>query len=291
MPSMQSPAKLNLFLEVTEKRPDGFHNLESVFLAIDLADSLSAELDGTGAITLACDYPGLPRDSRNLVVRAAETLRRVAGMQSGIRFVLNKRIPPGSGLGGGSSNAATALRLANQVWQCGLRDDELARLAPGLGSDVPFFFKRGACLCRGRGEIVTPLPFLLPNLRLAVVLPDIHSNTAEAFRDLSLPGPGERISAEQFLEAMVSNDANAMAARAFNRFEATVFRRYPPLGQVRRKLAEAGLRARLSGSGSALWLFGTAAEATHALAGDPQLSDWLREGGLRVVDARPYAGA
>ena len=257
MPTLQSPAKLNLFLEVVGKRPDGFHDIDSVFLEIDLADTLHAEPADGGTVSLTCDRPDLPVDCRNLVVKAAERLRRECGVREGIAFDLQKRIPAGAGLGGGSSNAAGALRLANTVWKTGLSDAELAVIAADVGSDVPFFLHGGLCLCRGRGEIIARLPDLPAGIGLGLALTGIFSDTASAYRGLALPAPGRARKADEFIRAAESGDIEGMAAAAFNRFEKTVFAAHPPLADHHARL-ERYLRrpVRMSGSGSGLWFFG-----------------------------------
>lgn len=261
-----SPAKINLFLEVTGKRPDGFHDIESVFLEIDLADRLAVE-PAEGGVSLACDHPGLTTGPDNLVVKAAETLKRIAGVKEGARFRLEKRIPMGSGLGGGSSNAAAALRLANDLWGAKLSNIELAAIGATVGSDVPFFLYGGTCLCRGRGEIIESLPDFPRETPLCLALSGIHSDTAAAYRGLSLANRAEQRRADPFISALASGDADAMARLAFNRFEPTVFAALPELAAIHARLADAGLPARLSGSGSALWFFGSADTAREALAG------------------------
>jgi 4-diphosphocytidyl-2-C-methyl-D-erythritol kinase len=294
MISAVSPAKLNLFLEVTGRREDGFHNLDSVFLELDLADRLSAATDAPGRFSLDCAYPGLPSGDGNLVVRAAKLLAAEAGAGRnlpGIRFSLEKRIPPGGGLGGGSSNTAAALRLADRLWRLDLPDARLAELGARLGSDVPFFFQGGLCRCRGRGELVTPLPAALVQAlpRLCLVLSDLHSDTAAAFRGLRLPpGPGAARRADGFIQALETGDPEAMAAAAFNRFDATVTADLPELSSLRDCLGRTLSRGPwLSGSGASLWFFGAAEETLSRLAGD---AEWLRLSerlGVRLLDAVP----
>jgi 4-diphosphocytidyl-2-C-methyl-D-erythritol kinase len=261
----QARAKVNLFLEVTGKRADGYHDIDSVFAEIDLADTLRARVPApdegaADSITLICDDSSLPTDESNLVVRAAYALREYCaekGMRpKGLELRLEKRIPSGGGLGGGSSDAATTLRLADKLWECGLSETELHTLAETLGSDVPFFLRGGVCRCRGRGEIIEPLPPLPTGVRIGLSLPEIAVSTAEAYRNLTLPLPGAARTADAFIAAMAAGDLSAMRAAAFNRFEATVFRDHPALGAAHAVLeTELGHSARLSGSGSTLWYF------------------------------------
>lgn len=283
-----SYAKINMFLEVTGKRPDGYHDLESVFVEVDLRDRLFARRESGPEVSLNCpgSPEGVPGDGGNLVVKAVEAVRRRCGIGEGMSLVLHKSIPPGTGLGGGSANAALALRLADALWETRLDGDELAELALEIGSDVPFFLKGGTCLCRGRGEIITRLPDFPSGQWIVLALPTIHSGTAEAFRGLRLPGPGERRSAGMFAQALAEADVAGMEREAFNRFEETVFAALPELGRLRTELAAlSGRRVRLSGSGSALWHFADAACAA-SLEENGELGAWARRNGVRLAAVR-----
>src|SRR5262249_968079 len=153
----QAPAKVNLFLEVLGKRPDGYHDLEPLMVAVDVTDTLEFWPDESGALTLTCDAPGLTTGPDNLVLRAAESLKRQVNHRGGAAIHLAKRIPIQAGLAGGSSDAATTLKALNRLWNLGLTDTELARVGAEIGSDVAFFFASGAAWCTGRGEKVEPI--------------------------------------------------------------------------------------------------------------------------------------
>ena len=164
-----APAKLNLCLNVLEKRPDGFHGLESLFVPLAYHDTLFFKVNNTkqpSDISLVVETPGLacrsttdkvPADERNLVVQAVQKLQERAGTTLGASMRLVKRIPSQAGLGGGSSDAAAALRVANRAWKLGWTNAQLAELGAEIGSDVPFFLQRSAAVCRGRGEKVSPV--------------------------------------------------------------------------------------------------------------------------------------
>ena len=285
MLSLSSPAKVNLFLEVVDKRPDGYHDIESILLAIDLFDTLTAEPAEDGLALLDCRPPGPPPGEANLVVRAARLLARECGVNRGIRFILEKRIPMGAGLGGGSSNAAAALRLANRLWKTGLTDAELEGLGARLGSDAPFFFHGGVCLCRGRGEEITPLGSFPAGISLGLILTRIHSDTAAAYRRLRLPAPTRRRPVKVFIEALESGDPEKVAAAAFNRFEDTVFAAFPELGEIQRRFSSLLTFApRLSGSGGGLWFAGDAAAAAKAAARDARLGGLAARHDLRLLN-------
>lgn len=288
MPTLESRAKINLFLEVTGKRDDGFHNLDSVFLEVDLADRLTVEPAPAGVFSLVCDDPRLPPTDDNLVLRAARLLAAECGVNAGCRFTLEKRVPLGGGLGGGSSNAAAALRLVNDLWGAGLPTARLAVLGERLGSDVPFFLHGGLCHVRGRGEIVERIGKFPLDLPLALVVSTIQSHTWAAFAGLRLPGPAKRRPIEPFLRALADGDAGHLAAEAFNRFEATVFTAIPCLGALHRRLELVlGFPVRLSGSGSSFWFIGDAVAAAERARGDLSLADSMERHGLRILPARP----
>ncbi|MFM2080783.1 MAG: hypothetical protein RLZZ124_1232 [Cyanobacteriota bacterium] len=152
---VSAPAKINLHLEVLGLRPDGFHELAMVMQTLDLADQLSLRPTADGRISLSCDQPGLPTDGGNLIVRAAELLRARAGLpELGAAIRLDKRIPVGAGLAGGSSDGAAALVGLNELWGCGFNRSQLHAMAAELGSDMPFCLDGGTQLCFGRGEVL-----------------------------------------------------------------------------------------------------------------------------------------
>src|SRR2546423_12641337 len=154
--TLRAPAKVNLFLEVTARRPDGYHELRTLLVAVSLFDVLAFAHSPT--VRLSCTDPTLGTGPENLVVRAADLLRRHTGTKAGADIALTKRIPVQAGLGGGSSDAATALVGLNRLWKLGLGRDDLIGLAAEVGSDVAFFLRPPACWCTGRGEDVTPWP-------------------------------------------------------------------------------------------------------------------------------------
>lgn len=189
---VHTPAKLNLFLEVRGRRPDGYHELETIMVSIDLFDTLRFTPDQPGAVSLLLRpisspaSAGLPADDRNLVVQAARLLGKHCGIRGGVAIELTKRIPLESGLGGGSSDAAATLVALNRLWHAGLSRDELHALAAQLGSDVNFFLdSRTAAMCLGRGERVQTIP-LPRRLHFVVLRPPGGLPTAAVFRRLEL---------------------------------------------------------------------------------------------------------
>jgi 4-diphosphocytidyl-2-C-methyl-D-erythritol kinase len=178
-------AKINWDLHVLGRRPDGFHELDTVMVNVSLHDVL--EFESATEITLTCNDPALPTDDKNLVVRAAKLLARVSGVQSGARIKLTKHIPAGGGMGGGSSDAACTLQSLNKLWGINWSVDRLQGLAAELGSDVAFFLFGGWARCRSRGEIVEPLDIVSHHMRLLVVFPPWPVATPSVYKRLNLP--------------------------------------------------------------------------------------------------------
>lgn len=178
---LSAPAKINLSFRIKDRRTDGFHEIETLMAPISLADRISIEKAGEdGEIRFTCDDPSLPAGNDNLVVRAAKLFRQRANITSGITIALEKKIPHGAGLGGGSSDAASTLLGLNELFAAGLQQEELLKLAAQLGSDVPFFVVRSAAVCRGRGEIVTPTS-LPTKFHLLLLKPDFAVPTPWAY--------------------------------------------------------------------------------------------------------------
>ncbi|QXD15878.1 4-(cytidine 5'-diphospho)-2-C-methyl-D-erythritol kinase [Rhodocaloribacter litoris] len=272
-----APAKINLGLHVLCRRPDGYHDLETVFLRIGWADRLAAR---PGAdLRMTCSDPALPTDERNLCVKAARALQRAFGVTHGAALHLEKHVPYGAGLGGGSSDAAATLLLLSDLWDLDAPPDRLHALAAGLGSDVPFFLGPEAAFATGRGEHLTPLmdpatgtPYRFP-FALVVAVPPVHVATVEAYR---LVRP--RATGRPDLRAVVtSNDLARWRAELVNDFEAPVMAAFPGIRAAREVLLKAGAGyAALSGSGAAVFGVFEAEAAARAAA------EAARQAGCRV---------
>jgi 4-diphosphocytidyl-2-C-methyl-D-erythritol kinase len=179
--TLAAPAKINLSLRILGKRPDGFHELETLMVPIGLADEIEIVHAPGHGISLCCNDPEIPADSGNLCVKAVELFREETGIAHGISISLMKRIPHGAGLGGGSSDAAAVLGGLNDLFDQPLVAEELALLAASLGSDVPFFLHHGPAVCRGRGEIVGEAP-PIPERRILLIKPPFPVPTAWAYK-------------------------------------------------------------------------------------------------------------
>ncbi len=249
---VRCPAKVNLSLRVGTRRPDGYHEIRTVFQAVDLWDSLRAR--PSERLTLVCDDPGVPSGPENLVLRAAEALRRAAGRAAGgAALRLRKRIPVAGGMGGGSSDAAGALVLLNRLWGLGLVGADLESLAAEIGSDVPFFLHGGVALGEGRGERLTDLPY--PGDRLLLLgVPPFGVSTREAYdafdRDLTRSSDDGSFPRSRSGNPPEENDFRVGP----NDLEAGVVARRPELLEFREELGRSGAAAALlSGSGSTVF--------------------------------------
>lgn len=251
----RSPCKVNLLLNILGRRPDGFHELESIMQPLSLCDELTFERQSTG-LRLSCDDPSLPVDERNLVYRAAAAFCQAADIHDGLTLHLEKRIPLAAGLGGGSSNAATTLLGLNELFGYPLDSGQLARLAAGLGSDVPFFLQPHPALVTGRGERIEPLDAFaaLHGKAFLLVRPDFGVSTAWAYQRLArfpeaLNGrPGR---ARELARALSGDDLAAAAPLFHNSLEAPALDKYPILAIIQEFLRQQGaLVALMSGSGS-----------------------------------------
>ncbi|MBI3679073.1 MAG: 4-(cytidine 5'-diphospho)-2-C-methyl-D-erythritol kinase [Acidobacteria bacterium] len=253
-------AKINLALQVLDRRPDGYHELRTVFQTISLPDTIAVEYRPGGGTIAAISDANVPIPN-NIVPLAARMLMEEAGIRGEVRFGIDKRIPMGAGLGGGSSDAAAVLLALPVLAGRRVPIERLLEIAARLGSDVPFFLMGGTALGMGRGEELYPFPEPKTSHGL-LVTPDVHVSTSDAYRalgrDLTAGGGSLRMNIFQWLSWEVGEGLPVPSWRDFcrNDFEEVVFRQHPQLQRLRRKLERAGASpARMSGSGSALFGF------------------------------------
>ena len=250
---LKAAAKINWTLEAIGPRPDGFHEIKTVLQTIDLRDTL--ELERAPELTLDAPSEGLPPPDENLVTRAARLLQERARCRDGARMRLTKAVPVGAGLGGGSSDAAAALRGLNALWNLGLSQEALANLAAELGSDVPFFLSGGTALAEGRGERITSLPDILRTALVIVVPPlAIPDKTRRMYSLLTAEDYSDGSASERLVEALRQGES-IREEHLHNAFDRVAFRVFPELESCRRALLEAGAAAvHVAGSGPALFV-------------------------------------
>ncbi|MCK4244525.1 MAG: 4-(cytidine 5'-diphospho)-2-C-methyl-D-erythritol kinase [Candidatus Omnitrophica bacterium] len=281
---LRSPAKLNLWLEVIEKRKDGYHNIESIIDTVSLYDRITLkESPGRIEVSLiknsaSVDGTGLPQE-KNLAYQAALLLKSELKINQGVRIKIEKHIPLSSGLGGGSSNAATTLLGLNKLWRINLPSERLLGLATKLGSDVPFFLKKGRCLVKGRGEMIFPLsPF--PKIWYVIVVPEIRVSTETVYHQLCL-NLTKRKNRIKILSALDKGNLEKMGKYLFNRLEEVSLKKYPEIKDFKKTLRKSGaLGALMSGSGGSL--FGIARSKEDASG----IASRLKRGKVFVVESK-----
>ncbi len=246
---LATPAKVNLHLEVLGKRPDGYHAIETLILAVDLFDTLEIRRSSQGDLTLECEPPGLPTGPQNLVWKAADALRRATGTTDGAAIRLTKRIPHEAGLGGGSSDAAATLAALDRIWNLDRPREQLLPVAAEVGSDVGFFLSPTAAWCTGRGEVVEPTE-VGGEFHLVLVKPAVGLSTATVYRKVVVPAnPTDGTEAR---EAVRNGDPERLARSLFNRLQEPATQTEPVVGRVLQTLGGCRpLGCLMSGSGSA----------------------------------------
>jgi 4-diphosphocytidyl-2-C-methyl-D-erythritol kinase len=246
---VRAPAKVNLFLEVLGKRPDGYHEIATLMVAIRLMDTLLFKEEPD--LRLGCARPDLSTGPDNLILRAARLLQARTGCSKGAHIRLVKRVPMAAGLAGGSTDAAATLWGLNRLWNLDLTLDELARLGGELGSDVPFFFYTPAAWCTGRGEQVTRVPLGRP-LDLVLLCPLFGCPTAEVYRNLIVPAVPE--SGAALRRAVAAGQVDVIGRLLHNRLQPAAEKIAPAIPAFYRRLAQLGPAGQLmSGSGSSLF--------------------------------------
>ena len=293
---IDTPAKLNLFLEILGKRADGFHEIETLMTAISIYDSLFVTGNPDGRIRLRCEWAcglearhrvandstfgDLPPESENIVYRAANRLQSRAGVRAGATIYLVKRIPSAAGLGGASSDAAATLVALNQIWRLGWPAYRLAAIAAEIGSDIPFFLGGNTsaahvAMCRGRGEKIELEPGIA-RLHFVVVKPPVGLSTAAVYR--SCIPPASVVEAAAIRAALHRGDVAGTGKALFNRLQETAETLCPWIGRLRRCFEQANvLGHQLSGSGTSY--YGICRHARHAR----QVAAKLRGAGVGEV--------
>ncbi len=286
--SLPSFAKINLDLRILGVRPDGYHDLRTVFQSLALFDSVTVTTR-RGPLAVTCDEPDIPTDQRNLVWRAASLLHRVASGKSSaprdIAIDLRKRVPSEAGLGGGSSNAAMTLLALNQLWKLDLDVASLTRIGARLGADVPYFLVGGTSLGLGRGDDIYPLADM-PPVQVVILRPGFGVATQDAYQWFD---DETRRSLKDPVHRAIPPGWPAWSATLRNDLEIPVVRHHPAIGRIRQSLLDAGAAfAAMSGSGSAVFGLFERADAARRTANDLARPGWLSLH-TRTLNRREYA--
>ena len=251
--SFKTPAKVNLGLHILGKREDGFHELETLFQMVNWCDEIKIECLSRG-LELICNQPDIPTDKGNLVIKAAHILQtRYPGRCKGARIHLNKNIPHGAGLGGGSGNAAGVLLGLNFLWNLKLKREDLISVASELGSDVPFFLFSPCSIGRGRGEILEPVKNSI-RFYVLMVYPGFAVPTASVYKNLKLKLTKRENNISILKNFLLQSEFVRLGATWSNDLELFVFKEYPGLSGIKKEMLALGAKgALLSGSGSTVF--------------------------------------
>ena len=254
--TLPSPAKINLFLRITSQRPDGYHNLQTLFQLLDFGDTLSFTSNSLEEIAIDSEIDGIATKD-NLIFRAALILQQHVGTKHGCTIALNKKLPMGAGLGGGSSNAATTLVGLNSLWQCGVPLIELAKLGRKLGADVPVFVQGNSAFAEGIGELLTPMT--LPEQWYLVITPECQVATGEIFSNPQLTRNSSPIKIRALSGEQYRNDCQKVVVSLYPAVEKAL------------KWAENFAAPLMTGTGASVFCsFDNQAEADRALAELPE---------------------
>ena len=247
-------AKLNLTLDVISKRDDGYHNLEMIMQSVSLCDSVSVRIGCGGGITLVSNLGYIPKDERNIAVKAAMAFFEATGVKNdGVAIVLEKRIPSCAGLAGGSSDGAAVLRLMNRLYGTGLSREELCKIGVKVGADVPFCIVGGTALARGRGEILADIE-PLRNVFFVLCKPKRGMSTKSVFEKLCIDDITRRPDTTEVLDAIQRADIRGMASGMCNVLEEIVERECDDIARIKNLLGENGAqKTMMTGSGSTVF--------------------------------------
>lgn len=278
-------AKINLSLDVLYKRPDEYHELEMIMQSISLSDMLVFSSRKDQKIIFTCDHPQVPTDESNIILRSVNKLKEVTGVRRGAGIHLEKNIPVGAGLAGGSTDAAASLISLNRLWELGLPREQLLEIGAELGADIPFCMTGGTCLARGKGEILTGIPLLKPMWVLLVVF-NFSVSTAEIYGNFSPERVLQRPNTPAVIKALEKGDLKKLREKTANALESVTLSRYPEVSERKEELLNKGFSGVLmTGSGPTLfYLSFDRAEIEQAA----QAVSWGKE---KVIVARTVQGA
>jgi 4-diphosphocytidyl-2-C-methyl-D-erythritol kinase len=248
--TIKAPAKINVRLKVTGRRPDGYHELVSIMVPVDIFDTLDLTVPFNGDIRIGCKGREIPEDETNLAYRAARDFMSLTGIKDGVSITLTKNIPVAAGLGGGSSDGAAVLLALNDIYSRPLPEAEIHRLALKLGADVPFFLKGVPCLATGIGEILEPLPGW-PEAWYVIITPPLQVSTAWVYRNLKLKlTTGEY----DYIVKNLKNDTFTISMLLENDLETVTTASFPIINTLKKLLVDAGAEgAIMSGSGPSVF--------------------------------------
>ena len=250
---LKAYAKVNLGIDVIGKRPDGYHEVRMIMQTVKLYDRITMEKNDSGNIILSTNLPYLPVNEKNLVYRAIDMIRNAYGITDGVTASIVKRIPIAAGMAGGSSDAAAAFVVMNQLFHLGITQQELMDYGVKLGADIPYCIMRGTALSEGIGEILTPLP-PIPNCWFLIVKPTFSMSTKFVYENLYLDEIAVHPDIDGMKEALYQRDLIGVTDRMENVLEQVTKKHYPAIGEIKDIMRKEGaLNALMSGSGSTVF--------------------------------------
>ncbi len=273
---LESPAKVNLRLEILKKREDGYHELRTILQKINLHDLLHFSLKKERGISITAGHPNLPVGKRNLVYQAVQSILKKSDYKGGVFIEIEKRIPLGAGLGGGSSNAATTLKAMNQLLKIDLPKKELMRMGLEIGADVPFFFLEGAAIVSGIGERLKKIE--LPGLWYVLIYPNFEVSTRWAYQNFILTKRQFHFNLHKLLRT-----PKEISRLLWNDLEEVVSREYPQIGVMKKMLYSAGALGTLM-TGSGPTVFGVFSEEGGASEAYKKVKKMVRGKGWIVLN-------
>jgi len=259
-------AKINLYLDVVSRYPDGYHKIESVMQSVSLCDTLYVSEAPYPRLNVECSRAELG-GARNLAYRAGEALRLHTGVRAGATINIQKKIPVAAGLAGGSADAAATLFGLNQLWGLYLPEEQLKEIAVQLGADIPFCLTGGTMFAEGKGEVLQPLT-PMPDITLVIATPPLHVSTAEVYRAVDDAKPAPLLGKDKILAALRERDVDKIAGSLNNLLENVVLKRYPAISEAKEcALASGGVGALMSGSGPSIFVICRDTASAEAVAG------------------------
>jgi 4-diphosphocytidyl-2-C-methyl-D-erythritol kinase len=274
---LESPAKVNLRIEILKKREDGYHEIETILQKISLHDTLHFSLKKEKGVTITTDHPNLPVGKDNLAHKAVESMLKVSGYKGGVHIQIEKRIPLGAGLGGGSSNAATTLKALNQLLELRVSKKRLMEMGLEIGADVPFFFLEGAAMGSGIGERLKKIE--LPALWFVLIYPNFEVSTRWAYQNFVLTNQRIHFNLQKFIKT-----PEGISRVLLNHLEEVVSKKYPQIDIMKKILCSGGAMGTLM-TGSGPTVFGIFSEEKGATEAYGRIEELVKRRGWIVFRA------
>ncbi len=262
---IDSPAKINLALDIIRKREDNYHELEMIMQEIQLKDEIELKELNENKIEIKSDSKEIPLDEKNLCWKAAQLIKEKFSVEKGIEIFIHKKIPVAGGMGGGSSNAAAVIKGLNKLWELKMEKNAMQGLAEKIGMDVAFFFSGKTCFASGRGEKITSIKSF-PKTRVLICNPGISVSTKKAYNEINYEKTGKTLASRKLRKAIeTGKKIEELSELIHNDFEFSVFESFPEIKELKEKMLKGSFNSLMSGSGSTVFCFPKTAKASKEL--------------------------